>query len=123
LVYRAPLSSRPGWSITQWEAINVFVDLQVFADFIKGQRVMIWCDSWVAVVILHSGRGHDPLLHSIACNIDLLQTTLDCDLAFSNILGRLNNFFPAGMPPPTPQRLFYSSQQHPCVVPGTIRGS
>jgi hypothetical protein len=89
-VYRAPLSPRPGWSIAHWEAINVFVALQVFSAFISGRRVMVWCDSRVAVAILHSGRGRDPLLHTIARNIHLLQTTLDCDLAFSHVPGRLN---------------------------------
>jgi hypothetical protein len=33
-VYRAALSTRPGWSITHWEVINVFVALQVFSTFI-----------------------------------------------------------------------------------------
>jgi hypothetical protein len=89
-VYRAPLSPRPGWSIAHWEAINVFVALQVFSAFISGRRVIVWCDSLVAVAILHSGRGHDPLLHTIARNIHLLQTTLDCDLAFSHVPGQLN---------------------------------
>jgi hypothetical protein len=51
---------------------------------------MVWCDLRVAVAILHSGRGRDPLLHTIARNIHLLQTTLDCDLAFSPVPGRLN---------------------------------
>jgi hypothetical protein len=41
------------------------------------------------VAILHSGRGRDPLLHTIARNIHLLQTTLDCDIAFSHVPGRL----------------------------------
>jgi hypothetical protein len=52
-VYRAPLSPRPGWSIAHLEAINVFVALQVFSAFIGGRRVMDWCDSRVAVAILH----------------------------------------------------------------------
>jgi hypothetical protein len=89
-VYRAPLSPRPGWSIAHWEAINVFVALQVFSAFISGRRVMVWCDSRVAVAILHSGHECDPLLHTIARNIHLLQSTLDCHLAFSHVPGRLN---------------------------------
>jgi hypothetical protein len=83
-VYRAALSPKPGWSIAHWEAINVFVALQVFSAFIRGRRIMVWCDSRVALAI------RDPLLHSIARNIHLLLTTLDCDLAFSHVPGLLN---------------------------------
>jgi hypothetical protein len=42
------------------------------------------------VAILHSGRGRDHILHSIAHNIYLLQVALDCDVEFSHIPGRLN---------------------------------
>jgi hypothetical protein len=64
--------------------------LQVFSTFIQGQRVVLWCDSRVAVAILHSGRSRDPILHSIARNIYLLQAALDCDVEFSYIPGYLN---------------------------------
>jgi hypothetical protein len=89
-VYRATLSPKPGWSSAHREAINIFVALQVFSAFIRERRVMVWCDSRVAVAILHFGQGRDPLLHTIARNIHLLQSTLDCDLAFSHVPGRLN---------------------------------
>jgi hypothetical protein len=123
-VYRAALSPKPGWSIAHWEAINVFVALQVFSAFIRGRRVMIWCDSWVAVAILHSGSGCDPLLHSITHNIHLLQTTLDCDLAFSHVPGRLNTVadFLSRWDASTLHCLsFYSAQHHACLVPGSSR--
>jgi hypothetical protein len=89
-LYRADLTPRPGLSITHWEAINVFVALQVFSDFFRWHRIMIWCDSQVVVAILHSGCGRDHTLHSIARNIHLLQATLDCDLEFSHIPGPHN---------------------------------
>jgi hypothetical protein len=89
-VYRHSLPTRPGWSIAHWEAINIFISLQVFAAHVRGRGVRIWCDSQVAVAILHSGRGMDPILHAIARNIWLLQAALDCDLDFAHIPGRLN---------------------------------
>jgi hypothetical protein len=42
------------------------------------------------VAILHFGHGRDPILHSIARNITILQAALDCDVEFSHIPGRLN---------------------------------
>jgi hypothetical protein len=89
-IYRHSLPTRPGWSIAHWDAINIFISLQVFAEHIRGRCVRIWCDSQVAVAILHSGHGMDPILHAIARNILLLQAALDCDLDFAHIPSRLN---------------------------------
>jgi hypothetical protein len=88
--YRLALPHKPGWCIAYWEAINIFLALQVFASHIAGQRVTVWSDSLVAVSVLQAGRGADPVLHTIARNIWLLQATLDCDLQVSHIPGRLN---------------------------------
>jgi hypothetical protein len=52
--------------------------------FLSHQRVTVWCDSRVAVSVLHLGRGSDPILHTIVRNIRLL-SSLDCDVP-----GRLN---------------------------------
>jgi hypothetical protein len=89
-VYTHTLTPRPGWSIAHWEAINVFVALQVFAPLLRGRVATIWCDSRVAVSVLHSGRGSDPILHCIARNVWLLLSGLDCDIEFRHIPGHLN---------------------------------
>jgi hypothetical protein len=39
---------------------------------------------------LHPQTDRNPLLHSIARNVHLLEMTLDCDLAFSHVPGWLN---------------------------------
>jgi hypothetical protein len=38
-----------------------------FPDFIRGQHITVWCDSLVAMVILHSGHGQDALIQIITC--------------------------------------------------------
>jgi hypothetical protein len=48
-LYTHTFDQRPGWSIAHWEAINIFVALQVFSHLLQGQLVTIWCDSRVAV--------------------------------------------------------------------------
>jgi hypothetical protein len=90
MVYRFALPARPGWCIAYWEAINIFVALQVFSAHLRGQAITIWSDSQVAVSILQSGRGSDPVLHTISRNIWLLQAALECDLDFRHIPGRHN---------------------------------
>jgi hypothetical protein len=75
-------------SIAHWEAINILVALHVFSSFIKG---VIWCDNRAAVSLFSSGRGVDPLLHSIARNLWLEQAVLDCELVFQHIIGADNN--------------------------------
>jgi hypothetical protein len=88
-VYQQALVTKPDWCIAHWEAINVFVALQVFSSFLSHQRVTVWCDSRIAVSVLQSGRGLDPILHTIARKIWLL-SSLDCDVVFSHIPGWLN---------------------------------
>jgi hypothetical protein len=89
-VYTHTFSPRPGWSIAHWEAINVFVALQVFSHLVQGQLVTIWCDSRVAVSVLQEGRGQDPILHTIAWNIWLFLSAIDCDVEFRHVPGSLN---------------------------------
>jgi hypothetical protein len=89
-VYTHTFSHRPGWSIAHWEAINIFVALQVFADLLQGRLLTIWCDSRVAVSVLQAGRGQDPVLHAIARNIWLFLSAIDCDVEFRHIPGSLN---------------------------------
>jgi hypothetical protein len=89
-VYRRALVDKPGWCIAHWEALNVLVALKVFSPFLSHQRVTLWCDSGVAVSVLQSGRGSDPVLHTIARNIWLLLSAIDCDVVFSHIPGRFN---------------------------------
>jgi hypothetical protein len=84
LVYRFALPTRPGW------CINIYVALQVFSPYLRGQALTVWSDSQVSVHVLHPGRGSDPVLHSIARNIWLLQAVLDFDLEFRHIPGRHN---------------------------------
>jgi hypothetical protein len=45
----------------------------------------------VAVNILNSGRGRDPILHYIARNLWLLEAALDCDIVFSHVRGIHNS--------------------------------
>jgi hypothetical protein len=54
------------------------------------QVPLSWCDYRVAVAILHPVHNQDPVLHSIAYNKYLLKAVVDCDVAFSHILGQLN---------------------------------
>jgi hypothetical protein len=90
-VYKLTLPSHPGWCIAHWEAINVLVALRVFSTFISGNYITIWCDNKVAVNILNSGRGVDPILNTISRNIWLFQAGCDCDLQFAHIKGKFNN--------------------------------
>jgi hypothetical protein len=69
---------------------SMVIGLQVFSSHLRGQAITIWSDSQVAVSILLSGRGSDPVLHTISRNIWLLQAALDCDLDFCHIPGRHN---------------------------------
>jgi hypothetical protein len=89
-VYTHTFDHRPGWSIAHWEAINIFVALQVFSHLLQGQLVTIWCDSRVAVSVLQAGRCQDPILHAIARNIWLWLSSIDCEVEFRHISGKLN---------------------------------
>jgi hypothetical protein len=60
------------------------------SSHLRGQAITIWSDSQVAVSILQSGWGSDPVLHTISRNIWLLNAALDCDLDFCHIPGRHN---------------------------------
>jgi hypothetical protein len=68
----------------------VLIAIRTFASFVAGRAVNIWCDNQAAVNLLNSGRGSDPLLHSIARNLWLLSAKLDCDLQFAHIRGSDN---------------------------------
>jgi hypothetical protein len=70
--------------------LDIFVALKVFSSFLSHQRVTVWCDSRMAMSVLQSGRGSDPVLHTVARNIWLLLSSLDCYVVFSHIPGRLN---------------------------------
>jgi hypothetical protein len=89
-VYRRALPPNSGWCIAYWEAINVIVALRTFASLVQGHRVLVWCDNTVAVNILNSGRGSDPILNLISRNLWVLQASLDCDVQFMHISGKLN---------------------------------
>jgi hypothetical protein len=89
-VYTHTFSPRTGWSIGHWEAINVFVALQVFSHLVQGQLVTIWCDSRVVVSVLQASRGQDPILHAVARNIWLFLSAIDCDVEFRHVPGSLN---------------------------------
>jgi hypothetical protein len=41
LVYRFALPTRPGWCIAYWEAINIYVALQVFSSHLRGQALTV----------------------------------------------------------------------------------
>jgi hypothetical protein len=89
-VYEMAIVHRPNFCINHWEAINILVALRTFSKFIQGKNVTIWCDNQTAVNSLTSGRGADPVLHSIARNLWLIQAGSDCILNFSHIKGKLN---------------------------------
>jgi hypothetical protein len=90
-VYELAITAKPGYSIAHWEAINVLVALRIFSPFLHAHNVTVWCDNTVAVSILNSGRGTDPILQSIARNIWLFEASVDCQLSFSHIKGKLNS--------------------------------
>jgi hypothetical protein len=89
-VYTHNFYHRPGWSIMSWEAINIFVALQVFSHLLQGQLVTIWCDSRESLAFLQVGRGQDPILHAVARNILLWLSSIDCNVEFRHFLGSLN---------------------------------
>jgi hypothetical protein len=90
-VYELSISHQPGYCIAHWESINILVALCTFAPFLAHYQVTIWCDNTVAVSILNSGRGIDPLLHTIARNIWLWEASSDCEIFFAHVRGNLNN--------------------------------
>jgi hypothetical protein len=63
----------------------------MFADFIRGAVVDVWCDNKAAVSILNSGRGKDPVLQAVARNLWLEAARLDCDVHFTHIRGANNH--------------------------------
>jgi hypothetical protein len=87
-IYELALPTRPGLSIGHWEAINILVAIHVFSSSHSGKLVHIWCDSKVAVSVLNSGRGADPILQSVARNIWLEQAKIDCELCFTHLKGQ-----------------------------------
>jgi hypothetical protein len=89
-VYEMAIFHKPGFCINHWEAINILVALRTFSKFIQGNHVTIYCDNQTAVHSLTSGRGADPVLHSISRNLWLIQAGSDCLLKFSHIKGKLN---------------------------------
>jgi hypothetical protein len=89
-VYKLALPPRPGWCIAHWEAINILVALRTFLPIIQGKLITIWCDNQVAINILNSGRGVDPILQIIARNIWLFSSQWDCDIQFTHIKGTNN---------------------------------
>jgi hypothetical protein len=86
-VYELSIDHKPDYCIAHWEAINILVAIRTFSSFILHSKVTIWCDNMVAVSILNSGRGRDPILHSIARNLWLWAAALDCDITFSHVRG------------------------------------
>jgi hypothetical protein len=70
--------------------MNVLVAIRSIAFILAGRAVTVWCDNQAAVSILCSGRGSDPVLHSVAWNLWLLAANIDCDLQFSHISGADN---------------------------------
>jgi hypothetical protein len=89
-VYKLALPPRPGWCIAHWEATNILVALRTFSNFIRGKNVTIWCDNQVAINILNSGRGVDPILQTISRNVWLFSSQWDCDIQFTHIKGKNN---------------------------------
>jgi hypothetical protein len=86
-VYKLSLPTKPGWCIAHWEAINILVALRTFSQHIKGRKIIIWCDNKVAVSVLGSGRGVDPVLQAISRNLWVMGAQLDCDIEFAHIRG------------------------------------
>jgi hypothetical protein len=75
LVYTLSLPTYPGWCIAYWEAINILVALRTFSQFIKGHKIVIWCDNKVVV------------LQTISRNLWVTGAQLDCDIEFAHIKG------------------------------------
>jgi hypothetical protein len=66
-----------GFRINHWEAINFLVALHTFYKFIQGKNVTIYCENQTAVNSLTSGRGVDPVLHSIVQNLYRLDSIVN----------------------------------------------
>jgi hypothetical protein len=63
----------------------------------------VWCDNTAAVNILNSSRGSDPILNLISRNLWVLQASLDCNVQFMHISGKLNRNVAARGHKPVPQ--------------------
>jgi hypothetical protein len=89
-VYELPILHKPEYCIAHWEAINVLVALRTFSSFISYHNVTVWCDNTVAVSILTSARGCDPILQSVARNMWCFEASIDCSIPFKHISGASN---------------------------------
>jgi hypothetical protein len=89
-VYELAILPKPEFCIAHWEAINILVALRTFFPILQHHKITIWCDNIVAVNILSSARGTDPILQSIARNMWLIEASQDCEFTFSHIKG-INN--------------------------------
>jgi hypothetical protein len=66
------------------------VTLRVWAKFIRGKSVAIWCDNAVSVSVCTTARGRDPVLNAIVRNIWLLQAQYDVEIQYYHIRGADN---------------------------------
>jgi hypothetical protein len=89
-VYRLKIGYKPGWSIVHWEAVNILVSLRVWAKFIRGKFVAVWCYNAGSVSICTTARGRDSVLNAIVRNIWLLQAQYDVDIQYHHIRGSDN---------------------------------
>jgi hypothetical protein len=71
------------------ECLNCLVALRTWAHTLKGQAVLLQCDSAIAVATLQHGRGRDLTLQAIAREIWLLAATHSIDLQVEHIAGEL----------------------------------
>jgi hypothetical protein len=66
------------------------VALRVWAKFIRGKSVAMWCDNAVSVSVCTTAIGCDPVLNAIVRNIWLLQTQYDMEIQYHHICGSDN---------------------------------
>jgi hypothetical protein len=81
--YRLPTVGRRGRSIVHWEAINILVALKTRA---KGSL----SSAIPGLQSIYSGRGRDPVLHTVARNIWLFQASYNFEIKYRHFQGKRN---------------------------------
>ena len=69
-----------GFCIAALEAFNILVACRLWAAGWKGQHVLLFSDSWVAVCTINSGAAFEPLIRAVMREIWLLAAVFDIKL-------------------------------------------
>ena len=66
--------------INQLEAISIIIALKVWSGHLKGRRFIIDCDNFTTVLVINSGRVHEPFLHACAREIAFLASVYQVEV-------------------------------------------